>query len=57
MDAGRVLADKYGYTIVLQNDETFLYFLKNDFVIEKPVVNYIHKENIRKSHKTDWVTI
>lgn len=57
MDAGRVLAEKYGYTIVFQNDETFLYFLKNDFVIEKPVVNYIHKENIRKSHKTDWITI
>jgi len=56
LDAGKVLAEKYGYTIVFQNDEKYLYFLKNEFVIEKPDVNYIHKTNIRLAHKTNWIT-
>jgi hypothetical protein len=35
MIAGKKLAKRFGYTIVLQNDETFIYFMKNEYVNEK----------------------
>jgi len=57
LDAGKKLAEKYGYTIIYQNDETYLYFLKNEYVNEKPDVNYIQKQGIRKSNKTNWITV
>ena len=57
LEAGRKLGEKHGYTIVFQNDDNYVYYLKNEFVNEKPIVNYIHNESLRKSHKTTWVEI
>ena len=38
-------------------DDNYVYYLKNEFVNEKPIVNYTHNESLRKSHKTTWVEI
>ena len=57
MEAGRKLGEQHGYTIVFQNDDNYVYYLKNEFVNEKPIVNYTHNDTLRKSHKTSWVEI
>lgn len=57
LKAGMKLAEKYGYTIVFQNDSMNIYMVRNEYVSEKPEITCEHKVFFEISRRTDWVEV
>lgn len=57
-EAGKKLAEKHSYTVIFQNDNMNMYFLRNDLVnVPVPPVTYEPQSYFKMSERTDWVMI
>lgn len=55
--AGLKLADKHGYTIVWQNSNLNLYYLRNDLLPETPDYNIVQYRHWGKATDKTWVHV
>lgn len=59
LNAGKKLAEKFGYSIIFQNNNMNCYFVRNDLIkgLQIPEVTYKQSDYFKISERTDWVEV